>query len=105
MGRNTIPKLFEWRDGKCYQFKTLKEDEFSIQSDDGSFIVYECLSMGPDGKEIREVLGTAYADGLCELMATMFACGYFRGRSEGYENAQKDIRKALGVSDGRSAKN
>ena len=92
MGRNAIPKLDEWSEGSLFRFRT--SDGASFDSECGKLIVYERVRKEGYG---TETLATAYADGLHELMAAMFADGYSRGKRDGYLNAQADIRNALGM--------
>jgi hypothetical protein len=91
MGRNSIPKLYEWRDGVRYRFR-LQSGGSVFSPESGDFVIYERQTM--DGVE---VLATAWADGLSELMAAMFESGFEKGKSEGISEAKADIRKALGV--------
>lgn len=92
MGRNSIPKLFEWRDGMLYRFRSSSGK--GLQADSGEMIVYEREISGGE----TEVLATAWADGLTEVMAAMFEAGQWKGYNKGYAKAQTDIRRSLGVT-------
>lgn len=99
MGRNSIPKLNEWRDGKLYRFRATAV--FGGKSDgppvpeDGRQIVYE-IQCGKNGP--ISVLGVAYADGFEEVMAAMWADGYAHGKRDGLNEKAAEMRRVIGVS-------
>jgi len=99
MGRNAIPKLDEWRDGRRYSFRTVKGDDIP-KPDDGEFIVYEVeIASGRASAPNRiETLATAHADGFQEVMAAMFEAGLLRGRREGRAEKLNEVRQALGLT-------
>lgn len=92
MGRNSIPKLFEWRDGVLYRFRSSSGKD--LQANSGDMIVYERDIAGGE----TEVLATAWADGLTEVMTAMFEAGQCKGYNKGYAKAQTDIRRSLGIT-------
>lgn len=104
MGRNAIPKLGEWRDGRLYSFMALdsysRKDAGPPQPDDGRMIVYERQNAPymhvPHSGE-TETLATCFADGFQECLAAMWESGYSKGEKAGYEKAKREIRSALGV--------
>lgn len=91
MGRNSIPKLYEWRDGKLYRFRTPSRE--TLKSNSGELISYECETILGG----TEILATAWADGLSELLSAMFHAGYAKGQQKGRSEAQANIRIALGL--------
>lgn len=99
MGRNAIPKLNEWCDGKLYRFRANADFGEKIDGpptpEDGRQIVYEvqCGKNGP-----TSVLGVAYADGFEEVMAAMWADGYARGKRDGSNERAAEIRRVIGAS-------
>jgi hypothetical protein len=96
MGRNSIPKLGEWRDGKLYRFRSVADrgDDSYPKPDDGRMIVYE-VQRGKDGPV--DVLGTAFADGFQSAMAAMWESGYERGLRAGKEQKLREVQSALGI--------
>lgn len=98
MGRNAIPKLGEWRDGRLYSFRAVgtvkKRNEAPPSPEDGRLVVYE-VQVGKKGPP--EVLGTAYADGFQEVMAAMWADGYARGKRDGMKEKAAEVRRAIGA--------
>lgn len=103
MGRNAIPKLGEWRDGALYRFRYVGVegvDAVVNNASNGKMIVYERVTKNPAGIEIVETLACCYADGLQEVMATMFQSGWNKGVSHGKEEQAHLIRTALGVAKG-----
>jgi hypothetical protein len=99
VGRNSIPKLGEWRGGKLYEFVSKDDTRHNgpPKPDDGRMIVYRMKSPGIDGMACETVLATAFADGFQECMASMFTSGYGKGEKAGYERAKAEMRAALGV--------
>lgn len=95
MGRNSIPKIGQWRDGSLYRFRAIGKDE-SVSSDCGAMIVYERVFRDGD-EEQAEVLATAFADGFQEVMAAMFEAGFRKGRAEGKHDALARVRDVLGL--------
>lgn len=99
MGRNAIPKLGEWRDGKCYSFRAHRayphgEQPEYPRPDDGRMIVYEV-----EDRDGTTILGCCYADGFQECMASMWQDGYYKGERAGREAALRDVRRAMGVKE------
>ena len=95
MGRNACPKLGVWDDGKLYRFHHLDGSPV-LSGNDGDFVVFT-VKVGKDGEE--QTLACAYADGMQDLMASMYASGLQRGRREGAEAQQKEIRRSLGIKE------
>jgi hypothetical protein len=93
MGRNSIPKLGEWREGHLYRFRTSDGDPV-FSAEGGKFIVYEVIK-----SEGVHVLATAFADGLQEVMASMWESGFDKGKQDGKRQALADVRRALGVKE------
>jgi len=98
MGRNAIPKLEEWRDGKLYRFRAVSSfgsnNGKTPTADDGRLIVFECVTRHK-GNETTETLATAYADGLLEVMAAMWQSGFMKGVKEGERRKAEEVRKVL----------
>lgn len=105
MGRNTHPKLNEWRDGEYHRFRPVgsshvKDAPPYVTPDDGRLIVYEAeLGNGvalPNGHSSMS-FATAYADGFESVMASMFWAGHRKGIEEGKRQALAEVRKVLGI--------
>jgi hypothetical protein len=98
VGRDLIPKIGEWRDGKLYAFRSvnsMSKDDSPPKPDDGRMIVYE-VQHGKDGEV--EVLGTAFADGFQAVMAAFWEAGYQHGRRDGRKEKLQEIQAALASS-------
>lgn len=105
MGRNAIPKLGEWRDGKLYRFTQLKKDASDPDEDlvptnpsSGRMVSYECVT-APLGYEEIEILACCWQDGYHEVMASMFSSGFNKGYNQGYEEALRSVRASLGIKE------
>lgn len=105
MGRNSIPKLGEWRDGKLYRFTQLKKsasdpDECLVPTDpnSGRMVSYECVS-APLGYEQTEILACCWQDGYHEVMASMYHSGHSNGYKLGFEEALRSVRASLGIKE------
>lgn len=98
MGRNSIPKLGEWRDGKQYRFRAIDsfrpDDDSYPKPEDGRMIVYE-VQIGKDGP--TDVLATAFADGFEEVMAAMWSAGFRKGQQSGRDEKLREVQDALGI--------
>jgi hypothetical protein len=95
MGRNSIPKLGEWREGKLYSVHAIEKPESPAQPDDGRMVVYEWITA-----ESREVLSAFHADGFAECVAAAWRDGYNKGVLAGAHRAKQEIRAALGLKEG-----
>lgn len=95
MGRNTIPKLNEWRNSELHRFRYSNgKTPIEVNSlSNGRMIIYEVAKTNGD----VEVLATAFADGMEEVMAAMFRDGEMKGYKKGVEDAKRKMREAFGI--------
>ncbi len=82
MGRNAIPKIGEWRDGQLY----------SVERPERGLCVLKRTT-----QKSEEYLATFWPDGEDESLFCAWFAGYNKGHKAGYEAAQRDMRKALGI--------
>lgn len=99
MGRNAHPKLDEWRDGELYEFSAnAAGDTTPPRPDDGRQIVYRVTNV-VRGIPVERTLACCYADGFQSVMASMYADGFAQGKREGMLEAQRQMRRALGLDE------
>lgn len=94
MGRNAIPKLNEWRNGERYSFNYHGSPYSSPTHPSGNG---QMVTFNREDRFDSTILGSCYADGFEECMASMWQSGYFKGEKAGYEKAKREIRSALGI--------
>lgn len=87
MGRNAIPKVGEWRDGALYSVDRPEKGKNGY------------CTLKRTTKDGEEYLANFWPDGEDESLFCAWFAGFEKGKKAGYEAAQRDMRKALGVSE------
>ncbi|TSD87530.1 hypothetical protein FFK22_016940 [Mycobacterium sp. KBS0706] len=99
MGRNSMPTLGEWRDGKMYRF-AMPGDQPWYGDMNRELISFEVhtTTFGSRGSSVESsILATAWADGVTEMLAAFYSAGYSKGLRDGEAQARRNIRLALGL--------
>lgn len=90
MGRNSTPKLDEWRGGERLSIGPRNGKNLSTSS--GDQIVYSVEKY--DGTE--DIRAVCYADGAAECLAAFWQSGFHKGVKAGIEQARAEMRATLG---------
>lgn len=80
MGRNSVPKIGEWRDGELH--KIVRGDQL---------ISYEVTRA--DGT--TETLACAFNDSIDEVLISFWMSGHVRGKRAGRNQKTREIKKLL----------
>ena len=88
MGRNPVPKQ-EWREGELYELKGTGVGEQCVGS---------VTRRDANGELSRTVLFCFFNDSFWEAVWSVFQSGYYKGEKAGYEKAQADMRRAMGIN-------
>lgn len=99
MGRNSMPTLGEWRDGKMYRFAMPGDRPWygDMNRELISFEVHTTTFGGGGSSVETSILATAWADGVTDMLAAFHSAGYSKGLRDGEAQAQRKIRLALGL--------
>lgn len=95
MGRNSYPKMGEWRDGELHDIRA-SDGEYP-KPDDGKSVIYTKQIMSHGGP-VKFTLAVAWADGLQGLLACFWQSGFDKGRQAGREEALREVRAAIGIT-------
>lgn len=87
MGRNAIPKIGEWSDGQLYSVEKPEKGKNGL-----------CI-LKRTTREGETSLACFWPDGEDESLFCAWFAGYEKGKKAGYEAAQREMRKALGISE------
>ncbi len=101
MGRNSMPTLGEWRDGKMYRFAMPGDHAWygGMSRELISFEVHTTtLGWGSSSVE-SSILATAWADGATKMLATFYSAGYSKGLHDREAQARRKIRLTLGLQE------
>jgi len=85
MGRNGIPKIGEWRDGVLFEL---------VGTGPGQQTIFRKKT-----KDKTQILAVFWNDGFTESVVASYFDGYAKGKIDGYLEAKKEIRRALGISE------